>query len=155
MVSYRAAKAQILSQYFLVHVHIPLRAPTFGLPHSAGWQPPTSGRRDHPESCPNSGSAAYFTVQTLKRIVRPNVPLVGHGEIIIRKNGSRWHSRIWLQARIRFELHRLKSVSAIFHPQKCTGISAQVVDYAMLQPAQKSSDSGADPATQKSLGNVT
>ena len=103
----------------------------------------------------NSGSAAYFTVQTLKRIVRPNVPLVGHGKIIIRKNGSRWYSRLWLQARIRFELHRPKSVSAIFHPQKHTVTLAQVADYTMLQTAQKSSDSGADPATQKSLGNVT
>ena len=103
----------------------------------------------------NSGSAAYFTVQTLKRIVRPNEPLVGHGKIIIRKNGSRWHSRIWLRARIRFELHRLKSGSAIFHPQKHTVTLAQVADYTMLQTAQKSSDSGADPATQKSLGNVT
>ena len=37
------------------------------------------------EASHNSGSAANFTVQTLKRIVRPDVPPVGHGKIIIRK----------------------------------------------------------------------
>lgn len=48
--------------------------PAFGLPYSAGVKPPASGQRTIRKAAHYSGSTANFVIQTLKRIVCPDVP---------------------------------------------------------------------------------
>jgi len=82
---YLASNALVLNQYFLVHVHIPLRAPLLACHIAQAGSHQHQGGVTIRKAPHNSGSAANFTVQTLKRIVRPYVPPMGYGEIIVRK----------------------------------------------------------------------
>jgi len=101
------------------------------------------------------GDALRDTEEIAASFLHPHVILLPRREF----HGSRWYSRQWLLAQIRFELHRPKSVSAIFHPQKCMGISAQEAGCATPQHAQNlliqvAYCTWADSATPKSLGDV-
>ena len=78
---YLASNALFLNRYLLVHVHIPLRTPLLACHIAQAGSHQHQGGVTIREAPHNSGSAANFAVQTLKRIVRPDVPPVAHGKI--------------------------------------------------------------------------
>ena len=83
---YLASNALFLNRYLLVHVHIPLRTPLLACHIAQAGSHQHQGSVTIRKTAHYSGSTANFTVQTLKRIVCPDVPRVGHGKIILRKS---------------------------------------------------------------------